>query len=1037
MEALLAELSIRFPGARFSEASSWEVPPKSGEGLIPVWFWAKSENELVAQAGRLLNQFAIPLLASRTPYVVAFPFGSDRLQSGEVPVGNRFQLLSLEDLGKLLSRDALCGDLSSLDAILRALPQTPIERMLGDALHDEGLEYVPQARIGRYRADFLVNHHGRVIVVEADGLAFHDAVRDSLRDQELVAQNGVAQVIRFTGSEIWRDASACARTVVRHLKSAALPTDNSARGKLDDSQWAAVSCREAAARVLAPAGSGKTTALVRRIEVLVKHRNVPAARILVLAFNRKAASQLVDAIQERGIPVTDNYDGDSGVCCMTFNAFGFGYQRHEIEDRRRIERDPAATRGRMDGALRRSGIHLGELAAKRGSDPLGRFVRKLAAVKADLELPDGANVEIDTYRSGSNPVLPFGNVFAQYEAMQLAERVQSFDDQLYIPVRDLLEVPQHRVKLQRRFLHVLVDEYQDLSAAQLALVDILSRPDRNLFVVGDDDQLIYGWRYARLSNILRFHERMPAQPYSRTFTLSTNYRCSRPIVEASNRLIRNNENREPKDTKPGPNAPEGLVEFFASTSWDDRSGVVCSFLREEQKRSGCSWRELAVLCRFKAQQPLIALALDEAGIPRSPLLSFRLFASRPGNQLRSYIRVVLAPSTATGEDFEEVLRFPIRRVKEEHIQRICEAACPWDELQRLAQHEGEGGSRPLSELICSIRHAHDAFATDGLPVELLDKVNNTFQLLRSWTDHSGVGHDNDEADEETVFYLLRQHALRTPSIEDYLALWDRNSVSEMANHGMEDDTLDRERSTAADRVVIGTIHSAKGREYKSVAIPDYSSPELAKLGLDQQEEERRVLYVAVTRATERVLLTVDSSTVVHPYIRELVRPAEAGETLESTDQALISARGAHDAAAAEIDRLEQVRAGVKTGWTARLVQRAIDENIEAKSATASALEALRKAHEIRGIRRIWDMVTGQLRQRASQVASLEGEVRKFETAIDEDRLKLSLLLRDPYGYIRRINEDMEPLRSQVAKSTKLCRELSSRRTELRLLSYSV
>src|SRR5690606_27358372 len=127
---------------------------------------------------------------------------------------------------------------------------------------------------------------------------------------------------------------------------------------------------------------------------------------------------------------------------------------------------------------------------------------------------------------------------------QLAAGISSFDDQLYITLRDLLQSPERRRALQCRFEHVLVDEFQDLNEVQLALIDVLSRHHRKLLSVGDDDQLIYWWRFAKPGNILDFHARVPPKPYSATYTLSTNYRCSRAIVETSRRLIDRNRRRE-------------------------------------------------------------------------------------------------------------------------------------------------------------------------------------------------------------------------------------------------------------------------------------------------------------------------------------------------------------------------------------------------------------------------------------------------------------------------------------------------------------
>ena len=179
---------------------------------------------------------------------------------------------------------------------------------------------------------------------------------------------------------------------------------------------------------------------------------------------------------------------------------------------------------------------------------------------------------------------------------------------------------------------MLVDEFQDLNGAQLALVDVLSRPHRRLFVVGDDDQLIYGWRQADPRGILEFHRRMPPRPWSATYTLCTNYRCSRAVVETGARLVANNVVREAKDIRPRAGAQDGAVRFFGAPSWPERAAAMCAFLRAEKARLACGWRDLAVLCRYRSQQLLVALALDAGDIPRTPALGCTLFthpAARP------------------------------------------------------------------------------------------------------------------------------------------------------------------------------------------------------------------------------------------------------------------------------------------------------------------------------------------------------------------------------------------------------------------------
>jgi len=184
-------------------------------------------------------------------------------------------------------------------------------------------------------------------------------------------------------------------------------------------------------------------------------------------------------------------------------------------------------------------------------------------------------------------LLPYGPVDAAFEEVRLSRQIQSFDDQLPFALKALLHDPAERQNARRAFDYILVDEFQDLNEAQLALIDVLTRPDRELMVVGDDDQLIYGWRYARPGNILDFEKRMPE---ASTVVLETNYRCAIQIVQASRRVIDNNKERVAKNITAGNDAPEGMVCTRPIRS--GASGVVPSLIF-----SGgiCSNRKVAII----------------------------------------------------------------------------------------------------------------------------------------------------------------------------------------------------------------------------------------------------------------------------------------------------------------------------------------------------------------------------------------------------------------------------------------------------------
>ena len=387
------------------------------------------------------------------------------------------------------------------------------------------------------------------------------------------------------------------------------PDEGGAR--LDPAQRAAVEHAHGAARVLAPAGSGKTKTLVSRVFELMA-RGVDPSRILMLAFNTKAAEQLEERLEERGIATTRRIApgaSSSAVHCATFNAFGARYQREIMRVRPEVDAHGAGRRALMLQAMEAAGFGLAALKPARGADPVGDLLVALDRVRAALE--DPAGIALTVFSTGDPPVatVPFGPVHARYSQIQSLSGRQSFDDQVYLAVADMLATPEHRRCIQRRYEHVLVDEFQDLNGAQLALVDLLSRPHRDLFVVGDDDQLIYGWRFADPNGILRFHERLPPRPWSATYTLGTNYRCSRAVVEAASRLVANNSVREAKDVRPRAGAQEGAVLFFAAPSWAERGAA---HLRLPAHRKSAPWLRVA-----RPRRPVPLSLATARGGPRS------------------------------------------------------------------------------------------------------------------------------------------------------------------------------------------------------------------------------------------------------------------------------------------------------------------------------------------------------------------------------------------------------------------------------------
>lgn len=1020
-QSLLTELRALGSSAPYVAAPGWSLEGIDWEQQIPVWYLGQDIASLLAN-GRgtwLVNQLVYPLVARARPYCVAVGFGSAELRPRELSLEQR-DWLDIEDIGQLLLSDAVQTTFALLSSLAERVVQTPIEERLAKALAQAGIEASPQVKIAHYRVDFLIQHKGRNIAVEADGAAYHEAERDAQRDAAL-KELGVEEVIRFSGSAIWRDAPACAQAVRRSLEKA---PGHRAAGRidkhLDASQLSAVEHPAGPARVLAPAGAGKTLTMVNRV-VELQERGVAASSILVLAFNKKAADQLVQRLRYRGVPVSHRLQGDDqGVAVMTFHAFGFRYQRDVVGQAPDLEESQSVLRDRMAEAVKRTGL---KLQPKRNSDPYAQFLKGLARVKNDLQLPEDVQLEIESYPDDKNQVVDFAPVFTQFEKLQIAARSQTFDDLIYLAVLDLLVNPAHRELMQERFSYVLIDEYQDLNAAQLALADILSRPHRQLFVVGDDDQLIYGWRFARPTNILKFHDRMPPQPLSQTYTLSTNYRCSRAIVERSTRLIEHNRLREPKNIQPHQKAKPGSVLFTDERTWAARAQAICDFLKTERSRTGCSWRQLAVLCRYRAQQFLVALALDAAEIPRTPLLHYRVFSDSAASLVRGYIQLVRSPETVSGEQLRTLLNRPNRYLRNELVARITEAAKPWETVQEIVNDQTVSTPSGLRELVNRVGKLGDRHRTSKLEsVQLVDDVLTEFELRRFWTDLATKGvRDADDAGALQVVDVVRMLATDLPDVGAFLAAWDQFAERERARDDSTDDTLQREENEKQDQVVIGTIHAAKGREYQSVVLADYN-PDLSRLSPEEQEEERRVLYVGVTRAIESVQLTIDlSKDSVHAFIREMIPPPAADEEA-SLKRASTEAREKDIALRAEQVQIREDIADLRSGETLQRAQTALAEQRTQREPLLAQLQEKEREQARSGVGGWWAKVSGEHGMREHDIRSLQEQIERAEIQLSKLEQEAIVLRTQPEvarqakeARLRQIDQELAEVAAQQVR----------------------
>jgi len=590
---------------------------------------------------------------------------------------------------------------------------------------------------------------------------------------------------------------------------------------MDASQSDAASHGAGPMRLLAPAGSGKTKTIVNRVCNLV-NRGVRPESILPLAFNRKAAEEMNARLAGKNL---------GGVVARTFHSLGY-----EIVRRGSTLRFDAGSESGMTAELARELLpDVSPGVSRGGLDTIERFTRLVSRAKMDLMPVEGLNVDAE-----SGPV-PFGPVFLRSLEIQTDRGIMNYDDMIYFALRILLDDDALRGEYQERFRYLLVDEHQDLNRAQTILLRILALPENNLFVVGDDDQLIYGWRGAEVRSILDFPR---DNACARESALSTNYRCAGRIVAHAGWLIARNGERVAKTVIPRPGAPRGVFDIVLRTGLWNQAKSAAEWLSGND-RPDC-WHDAAVLFRYNVLQFPVALALDAVGIPHTGADDRSLFASRAGKDVSAWLKILLLPGSAAPGDIQRVLRRPERVIPRGQIDTLER----WTDLERLA---GSGALTGVEE--DALRRFMDrverlrAVAHSLSSPDFIKAVERTVNLRKLYAERGPVFSDPDEPDDMTCFDVIIavSEAYRTPA--EFL---EHIEASRMEITGVRP-TMSA--SSGRDEVTLSTIHRAKGCEFNRVVLFDLSRrrrPVLVEL-----EEERRVAYVALTRAKEALLITAD------------------------------------------------------------------------------------------------------------------------------------------------------------------------------------
>jgi DNA helicase-2/ATP-dependent DNA helicase PcrA len=415
--------------------------------------------------------------------------------------------------------------------------------------------------------------------------------------------------------------------------------------------------------VLAGAGSGKTKTLVHRIVHLLRGREVPPDKIVVVTFTNRAAEEMRERVRE--------FAGKEarGVTISTFHALGVRILRAHGKRLGLPDRFAVYSVPDQMAALKTAAS---EISIDDDRFDLKRVLRQISEWKTRRVSPEGAAREVREGKLRGNrhddyAVLSAGT-YARYEEVLRASGAVDFDDLLLLPVRLLEEDEEVRLDLWRRWQYLMIDEYQDTNAVQLDLARHLAGPRRNLCVVGDDDQSIYAFRGADLENILEFERHFPG---ARIVTLEQNYRSTRRILAAANAVIAANPHRHPKELRTE-NSIGAPIDYYEHENEEAEAEAVAKEISLRRYTQNARWGEFAILYRTNTQARPLEEALRNQNIPYRVIGGTSFFERKEVADAIAYLRTVANPRDEIG--LRRIINYPTRGIGRTTILRIAEVA---------------------------------------------------------------------------------------------------------------------------------------------------------------------------------------------------------------------------------------------------------------------------------------------------------------------------------------------------------------------------
>ena len=616
---------------------------------------------------------------------------------------------------------------------------------------------------------------------------------------------------------------------------------------LNPEQKKAVDYLDGPLLVMAGAGSGKTRVLTCRIANLIA-QGISPFNILAITFTNKAANEMKSRAEKLiGEPAKN-------VILSTFHSFCARLLRREIKITNKFTSsfaiyDAGESRSLVKQCVKE--LHLGEKI-------YDGVHSRISALKNNLITPEKFREEI--LYSGRTYDAHIAMIYELYQKKLQTNNALDFDDLIFKTVDIFRDYPDILDKYQERFQYILIDEYQDTNVAQYVLTNLLAAKYKNLCVVGDADQSIYGWRGADMSNILNFERDYPK---AKVILLEQNYRSTKTILNAANAVIQNNFDRIPKNLRTQNEIGE-RIKFITCETDRYEAAIIAKEIKRLVDYENFSYSEIALLYRTNAQSRLFEEKFMNEEIPYIIIGGLKFYDRKEIKDILAYLHVIENPH----DDLHllRIINTPRRGIGITNLNRLTELA----NAQGLSIMETIANKELLMEADFSpkFRASLQSFAAmmmsftesaKSLRVdELITTVLNESGYMKMLRDNVSEGKEENISREENLGTFL-------DSAKEFLELNPKGTLQDFLNHVAlitDIDTLDESES----RVRLMTVHAAKGLEFPVVFIVGMEEglfPHAMSYDSDESlEEERRACYVAITRAKKKLYITAADARMV-------------------------------------------------------------------------------------------------------------------------------------------------------------------------------